>query len=394
MVPVYDIVIIGCGIGGLYSAYLYKKLYPHKSICIFEKTNYIGGRVKTKLFSGTKIVQGAGVGRLSKDKNLIQLLKDLKIPYQTHPMTIKYSLYNPTEIERIHVMVEKLKQSIKTIKAPISFKEYASLIIGPKDYDSFVNIIGYTDFENTDAFYTLKHYGLDDVYNNKSNSKIFLDWDILIGKLVEFIGKDNIHTNICIEKIDADKKEVFLSNLPKIKARDRIVIATPITSIRKLLQSGAYKSTYDIVEGQPFMYVYAKLSHDSTLKEFVTSYSVIDPPLRKIIPFDLENNVFMIAYVDNEDAKGLLRKGNNKTYFENEIRKSYPNSIVKIEKIWRKYWKIGTHYFKPFYPTQSVKEMIYQLQHPHRNVLVVGEAVSMHQGWVEGALQSARSVIH
>ena len=38
-------------------------------------------------------------------------------------------------------------------------------------------------------------------------------------------------------------------------------------------------------------------------------------------------------------------------------------------------------------------EFIYKVQRPLQNLFVVGEMVSLNQGWVEGALQSVQEVI-
>jgi len=80
----YDIIIVGGGIAGLYSAYKIKKKYPHASIKILERNRegYLGGRIGNDIFEGEKIVTGAGIGRKHKDKLLIKLLKELEI--KTH----------------------------------------------------------------------------------------------------------------------------------------------------------------------------------------------------------------------------------------------------------------------------------------------------------------------
>ena len=39
------------------------------------------------------------------------------------------------------------------------------------------------------------------------------------------------------------------------------------------------------------------------------------------------------------------------------------------------------------------KEFIEKAQHPDPNVLIVGEVISLHQGWVEGALESVAKVL-
>ena len=58
------------------------------------------------------------------------------------------------------------------------------------------------------------------------------------------------------------------------------------------------------------------------------------------------------------------------------------------------YWATGTHYFTPLDATFETREdHIAALQRPNSGVYVVGEAVSAHQGWCEGALESVEAVI-
>ena len=47
-----DIIIIGAGIAGLYSAYNIKKLYPDKTFLLLEKNKkqYLGGRAVNDYF--------------------------------------------------------------------------------------------------------------------------------------------------------------------------------------------------------------------------------------------------------------------------------------------------------------------------------------------------------
>ena len=73
----YDIIIIGAGIAGLYSAYKITKQSPETNLILLEsnKKKYIGGRMGETTFDGMPIVTGAGIGRKKKDELLIQLLK-------------------------------------------------------------------------------------------------------------------------------------------------------------------------------------------------------------------------------------------------------------------------------------------------------------------------------
>ena len=66
----YDIIIIGSGMAGLYSAYNIKRTAPDTSFLILEKykKQWIGGRTSNEMFYGTEIVTGAGIGRFKKGK--------------------------------------------------------------------------------------------------------------------------------------------------------------------------------------------------------------------------------------------------------------------------------------------------------------------------------------
>jgi monoamine oxidase len=139
----YDIVIIGSGIAGLYSAYNIQKMSPNTSFVVLEKhKQWIGGRTSNETFYGTQVVTGAGVGR-KKDKLLIKLLKELNVPYKEFTFKPYYSI-NPMNITKT---IDFLKDKYK----PGTFKEFAKPILG-KDYNHFLTSVGYTDFENEDAY--------------------------------------------------------------------------------------------------------------------------------------------------------------------------------------------------------------------------------------------------
>lgn len=73
---IYDFVIVGGGIGGLYTAYKLHLQYPKKTILLLEKSNYLGGRVFT--YRDKYMTVEAGAGRFSdKHTKLLKLIHDL-----------------------------------------------------------------------------------------------------------------------------------------------------------------------------------------------------------------------------------------------------------------------------------------------------------------------------
>ena len=79
---IYDTIIIGGGIGGLYSAYELLKKNNKLNILLLEKNNYLGGRIKTfrKNINNHDYQFEEGAGRFNNyHKLLFKLLKELNL---------------------------------------------------------------------------------------------------------------------------------------------------------------------------------------------------------------------------------------------------------------------------------------------------------------------------
>jgi hypothetical protein len=364
-----NIVIIGAGISSLYSAYLLKKNYPKIKYTIIEKSDECGGRVKMSNLGDVKITTGAYFTRVDKDKTLLKLVKDLDIKLDPYVLDIDYS-FKESDVNKL---VDKLKKALpKYDRSKIKFKEFAKDVLG-KDYDNFINMMGYTDFENADINDTLFNYGLED--NIPGYKVMNLDWSKVIEKLVNFIGKENIVLNTEVKSIK-EKNNSFLIN-SKYEC-DGVIIGVTINSLKNLLDNKIYNQ----IESQEFIKVFAK-SKDLD----VNKYTVVDSELRKIIP--VKDDVYTIAYSDNKDAISLKSKGTS--YFEELLSKDF-NKDITINSIKKFFWEEGTHYYKPLIGYKSRKEFIKEAQHPKNNIWVVGEVVAERQGWVEGALSSVEKI--
>jgi hypothetical protein len=144
-----------------------------------------------------------------------------------------------------------------------------------------------------------------------------------------------------------------------------------------------------------------------------------------------EEGVYMIVYNDNANAVALKSKtentAENREYYCRLMERSLgmPAGRLHLVGIRSYYWPVGTHFYKPLLvgseesgsrkplktegrcgseesgrraPLDSKKfetreEFIDAAQHPEEGILVVGEVVSKHQGWVEGALESVNAAV-
>lgn len=401
----FDIIIVGSGMAGLYSAYNIQKVAPHTSILILEKykKQWIGGRTSNEMFYGTEVVTGAGIGRKDTNPLLIQLMKELKIHFTEFHAIMNYS-FKPVDIMKV---INRLKVEYK--KHPElrdkTFKEFFTRTLGAPLYKTFLISAGYTDYEDADVYETLYNYGMDD--NKGGWTGLSIPWRQMVLALYHHIGEKNFkfHANVteihkiqskpCLFEVKTDDNKTYFAN--------KVIVATTISSIQKLFPT--HSSLYQQIHGQPFLRLYAKFDKRSAdiMRTYVPNYTIVPGPLQKLIPMNADKGVYMIAYSDNEHAKSLNKflenTPKNRAFYEKLVQQALcipTHESLKILAIKDYYWPIGTHYYEPLKNNSQFKnrnDFVYQAQHPEKGILVVGEAVSRYQGWTEGALESVEQVL-
>jgi len=403
-----DIIIIGGGIAGLYSANKIKKLSPNKKIILLEKENVLGGRASNEMFHGTSVVTGAGIGRKRKDKLLLKLMRELEIPiyeFETgHHFATTFD--NTCDVKKVFLKLKKeFHNNIENRNK--TFKEYATSIIGCDLYNTFIKCAGYTDYENEDAYETLYNYGFDDNYEQWTGFSV--PWKKLMEILSLNIGIENIHLNNIVTKINPKSNtEIFIhsksGNKNDIYLCEKVIMATTIESVLKLIPNASSKnSIYNQIHGQPFIRLYGKFSKSSIpiMKKYVPNLTVVPGPLQKIIPMNPDEGIYMIAYNDNKASlymkKFLQNNHENRSMLCTILELSLgikPDSL-KLTSMKDYYWDIGTHYFEPLRePFKNRMEFLQKAQNPYENMIVVGELLSTNQGWVEGSLESVENVLN
>ena len=395
----YDVIIVGSGIAGFYSAYNIKQMSPNTSFMVLEKykKQWIGGRLNNEDFYGTTVVTGAGIGRKGKDYLLVDLLEKMGVKYSEFDINMNYIVKNRVSIGPI---VKELRQEYKRQLSPVTtFRHFAKGYLGDALYKDFITNVGYTDYEDEDAYQTLYKYGMDD--NSTGWTGLSIPWHQLIQKMMHSIGSSHVKASNNVENIVKvqDKPCIFKLETEKgVKYYcGKVIIATTIAGIHKLLPQ--YK-IYNQIKPQPFLRLYAKFPKASALimRQLVPTYTIVSGPLQKIIPMSLDKGVYMIAYSDNKNAlllkNHLENNSKNREFFCNLLEKTLglPTNTLQITALLNFYWPVGTHYYTPL-DHKSRDEFIYKAQHPMPNMLVVGEVVAANQGWTEGALDSVKKAL-
>uniref|UniRef100_A0A6C0AZ18 Amine oxidase domain-containing protein n=1 Tax=viral metagenome TaxID=1070528 RepID=A0A6C0AZ18_9ZZZZ len=414
---VYDVIIVGSGIAGLYSAYKILQMNPKIKLLILEKNHkkWMGGRMGNEPFQGTMVVNGAGVGRKKKDELLIQLLNELHLHYSEFPASHNYAstIHPDCNVKKMFDLLKKtyndeeaeMKKEKKNNNERKTFKVFAKSVLGSTAYKHFLLCSGYTDYEEEDAHDVLYNYGFDDNYSDWIGLSI--SWKDLVNALYRKIGSHLFHFSSNVENILQNDDGIFILQTKEKKQFlcNHVILATTIQSIQQLIPGALQKhSLYQQIHGQPFLRLYGKFSKSSAeiLANYITGQTIVPGPLQKIIPMDKKKGVYMIAYSDNNSARilqpYLKNTLENREFFERLLETSIglPNHCLELLSIKDYYWQIGTHYYEPLHTSEYLNRKVFlkHAQHPIPGVLIVGEVVALHQGWVEGALESVDAVLN
>jgi len=136
------------------------------------------------------------------------------------------------------------------------------------------------------------------------------------------------------------------------------------------------------------------------MRNTVTSFTIVNGPLYKIIPINVKKGVYMIVYNDNAGSiylkNHLKNTTTNRSLFSRLLEKSLglPFDSLHLDAIIDFYWPIGTHYYEPLSSEYKNRvDFVEKAQHPMNGVVVVGEVVALDQGWTEGALDSVELAV-
>ena len=378
----YDYIIVGAGIAGLYAYNTLKT--PNNNILVLEESGRVGGRMGQDQFYGTTVSIGAGIGRKSKDHLLIKLLKQHNIKY--HEFSVQKRWLTVMQENESRAIVQKLKHAYNnTTDRGQTFKEYAVRVLGQPLYNKFMKHYEYTDMERADVYETLFHYGLEDNANGWIGLSI--PWNQLLNKMTP--PSSDIILKHRVQKIHRACKNMWL--IDQQYYCKNVILATTVSTVKKILPM--HRQIYNQVESQPFMRIYGKFNKENARKMAEATggvSTIVNNHIKRIIP--MSEDVYMIVYSDNANAKHVEKyvTGNNeesRDWLNRKLEQAL-SVPVQVSAIKRYYWEEGTHYYVPFVGTNTYDKWIRDAHNPEPGIYVVGEMVSRDQGWVEGALQS------
>lgn len=406
---IYDYIIVGGGIAGLYSALKITKAFPTATVALTEMYSNFGGRIQTYNHNGVHFEKGAGrihsshamVNSLVKRYSLTKINIPSEEFAEWHPMsekttknmwkslstflisvlskfsnktlqthTLEQILYKTMEVHTIKTMLKRFAYTseLNTLRADLALESLRHELGNGNGY-----------------FYVLKE-GLHSIVEHMLKELEGKVTFLMEHRLVSLASKDTTFLNFAHgrkQKTLQCKKAILAIHANALKG---LAIFKNLPILKHLAMT-------------PLLRIYGVFPKPSWFADIPRT--ITDSPLRNIIPISAKTGTIMTSYTDNNDTKYWIdifnkhgEKGVSKRIIE-ESEKLFQRTIPEPTFFKMCHWKNGCSYWLP--GLYDVKEESVRIMNPlplsHPNVYVCGESYSTNQAWVESALKHTEDML-
>lgn len=368
----YDIAIIGAGISGLYCTTNLKDF----NIILFE-SDRVGGRIWTHQNPQYEI----GAGRFNRSHKILwslikkyNLEKDaIKIPSSKFYLDTLENVEDDINKKMTILIDIELNESLRKI----TFYHHAVNILG-KDAELLLNQYGYySEFKVMNAYDAIQLFKTSNTFYVMKNGLQSIT-DRMYKEL-----KENI--NIKYEKVTLVERIQDGFNVNNIQSKN-VIFTIPTSLLTSFSILNPFREYIKIPVVMPLLRIYADYGIDFGQK--ITTSSI----LKYIIP--ITKTLVMISYTDGKNVAPYLNGKQLKS--ESVIKKMIKDELSKFvdipEPTYFKchYWPIGTHSWPTGINSDEISD---KMINPLPNVYICGDGFSHKQGWMEGALETAKEVV-
>lgn len=397
----YDIICIGLGISGLYFGY--KSMQSGKKILFLEKSDRVGGRIKSVELEKSKYyAEGCATRHFVNDNEKPSLINDGYIVNLLDKLNINSTALSNNSIKS-NTNYNDVINNINS-KYPDLSDEYAKYsfpnIVQSMNYsiDSFCDSIGYPVFKEpmnlNIALYTLKKFSNDTQYIINGGYESVCD------KLYGIIKKSH--------------KIKFNKSVYKISYKDGQYIVNDKYIAKKILFTGTINQMSNIIIDVPHLY---KLKNDLSDNYFnyraIRLYVQIEcpwwnssqisykwnsgTPLNQILYYnpntiliysdmnsaDILYNMIPDKYKHIDDFIKFSKVRILSEYVSKSLTPILGINNIKINKVWYKYTCDGTQFVKPIHECYS--DFIENIQENNNFFMLSGD-YTKNPGWVNSCL--------
>lgn len=405
-------IVIGAGIAGLTVALELAK--RGEDVVILEQYPVPGGRMLT--FREDDIQYEIGAGRIfthhSRVRALVERYKLHTIPISAETYYQKFS-YPPIKNDFLLLMrpfLHVIETLPKSVLANYSLAELFPPVYNPilKMYPYWAEIhmlradLAIQLFKPKETMGTTAaadYYGIvegiDSIITKLVAEAVATGITIYYRHRVENIRSITTEKTDTYEIIGSSGKKIEAK--PFIYTAKRLIIATSANSY-KYFSVLANHPIHKQLGISPLLRIYAVYPKTTTSGRvwFADLPKIVTPgPLRYIIPINPEKGLIMISYTDGKDTaywESSKDDAELETKLSSQLEKVFPHmEIPKPTFLKKHYWKDGATYWLP--GNYNVKQALKSAMNPQPNLYLCGESLSMSQAWIEGALESAESLL-
>ena len=399
---VYDYIIVGAGIAGLYTGLKLLKAHPSKKILILEKYDYNGGRIVTYRNKGH--MWEIGAGRISmRHGRLLKLMDDYKL--HLFPIEGNKTLYldSPSYPGEFDDLLKPYLEPLTALPLTTLYKNtIGSLLkqIHGSKADTFIQMFPYwAELHTLRADIALESFTVE--FSKKAHYCTVKEGYQAIPEAIakDFLkrgGTIQYNTTVSDIKESGTGVEVLVAKGDPLKA-DRVILALHKEALDHIPFARRHMPALKHLAMEPLVRMYAvfPLNHG---KSWFTGKGkmVTNDPVRYIIP--VGKDTIMISYTEGPYAKYWidLQKQKGAYMVQREvmkhIRSLFPDLTIPDPLLFKFHpWTSGCTYWLPGnYDVRQMSDDAHQLT---KRVFACGESISLRQAWTEGALESAETLL-
>ena len=439
IMDIYDTIIVGGGISGLYAGWLIMQKYPKHRLLILEKEHYLGGRILTYKDKYMNVEKGGArfneyhtrvlnlLADCGLDSQIIEASPDALFypgkgvdPEDIKPISFLESLINP-----LGVLVNVWSEAISALPmVPLiarviiyskvlsrsylishTFTQIAGEILTKEEIATIHGGFGYytelVEMNARDAI-ALMEGGL-----NPRNRFFVLRGGLsqLIARMVADLnrGERRILTDVGVASIEyPDNHFIVKSKSGKKFYGLRCICALPREAAQRLDIFRPISGMLDKILCFPLCRIYSKFDMGNRNNAWIRDLPKLttDSPLRIVIPINADAGVIMTSYTDHKFADAWL-----KTYQTEGIKGvnaelqrlfcemlGHPIPAPISTKVF--HWKCGVGYWGVGADSDAIAAAVHQ-PIPGMPLYLCGEHYSAkNQQWIEGALETAEEVVN
>uniref|UniRef100_A0A6C0F4Z1 Amine oxidase domain-containing protein n=1 Tax=viral metagenome TaxID=1070528 RepID=A0A6C0F4Z1_9ZZZZ len=400
-----DVIIVGGGISGLYTAYRICNQFPDKTVLLLESSDELGGRIRTQYEKEFQVEKGAA--RFSEShRRLLGLLDILGLSEDKIPIPNKTSFIyqgKPCEYnlsEKLQTIVMRSKDIPKQQLQKITFYQLCVLIFDTTEADKMQAAFAYdAEFIRLNAYACLTMFR-EDLLGNPQYYVLKCGLSRVIQKMRECIeASENIEIRLNQTVTDVKDKRVYVKQGDQVVKYSalHVVCAIPYLALRQLPY---FKEVQEIHSVKPISLcrIYAKYPVKDGKSWFHDlDKTATDNYLRYIIPISQDDGIIM--YYSDLYIADMWRNWSNVSddilieMIHKELHALYPSrNIPRPSKIKTCHWKTGVHAWRPNFDFEAISRKMIQLTSD--SVYVIGETYSRNQDWMEGCLETSDRAIH